>query len=477
MTAKPPSSSDHRKTERIPFETNVHIEFEKFSGFISEYSTNISEGGIFIRSDQPAPIGTVLSFEFKLKDNFTLIQGLGEVAWIRNGNPPDQPKGMGIRFRELSPQSRQLIATMIANHQSKGGKVFDLGDPDGSHTLPFFDTGETQIDLPHGEDHGAVPDATNLEALFDVPVDGDAPSAPSPSESTRKDLESLFALDPDPKGGLISQIGKRADPERREPTRPEMALKLKPSDRPKWVFVLFGFAVTAGAGAYFFRAPLLQALGALNLPLVSAWLPRSTPPAETLPERPAATPTAAPHAPVTSKAVETITDSTPLDAVAEASPAAAATPTPSASANSVAASPAPALTPTTIPAPAAEAKAPAIPAFGKIVDVKWQAAGTGLALTIEADGAVPADRYAYVSLTEGAPREVIKLIGVREKFRRTAIAVGTAGVARIRVGHHDGERGREVHLVVDLKDANFRIQKAEAIGKTVVFTFDAKPAN
>ncbi len=144
---------DKRSSSRIPFAANVHIEFEKFSGFISEYSMNISEGGMFINSTTPAPVGTVLSFEFKLKDNFTLIQGLGEVMWILEpGQAPAEQCGMGIRFRELSPQSRQLITTMIENHRSKGGKVFDLKDSsEATRSLPFFDVGETEAHIKEPE--------------------------------------------------------------------------------------------------------------------------------------------------------------------------------------------------------------------------------------------------------------------------------------------------------------------------------------
>ena len=78
-----PPKSHERAHARIPVETRVNLEFEKFSGFITEYSSNLSEGGMFIKTDDPKPLGTILSFEFKLKDNFKLIQGLGEVVWVK----------------------------------------------------------------------------------------------------------------------------------------------------------------------------------------------------------------------------------------------------------------------------------------------------------------------------------------------------------------------------------------------------------
>ncbi len=127
MNSGIPQDPSGRVAPRLPIETSVYLEFEKFSGFITEYSENISEGGMFIKSDEPKPVGSVVSFEFRLADNFRLIQGLGEVVWVRaTSGGPEEPAGMGVRFHEIEQQSRQLIRTMVANHVKRGGKAFAL---------------------------------------------------------------------------------------------------------------------------------------------------------------------------------------------------------------------------------------------------------------------------------------------------------------------------------------------------------------
>jgi hypothetical protein len=42
-----------RDSQRVPLETRVQLKFEWFGGFISEYSANISPGGMFIRTQTP----------------------------------------------------------------------------------------------------------------------------------------------------------------------------------------------------------------------------------------------------------------------------------------------------------------------------------------------------------------------------------------------------------------------------------------
>ena len=55
-----------RDSRRVPLETRVQFKFDRFSGFLSEYSANISPGGFFLRTRAPQAHGTVLDFEFRL---------------------------------------------------------------------------------------------------------------------------------------------------------------------------------------------------------------------------------------------------------------------------------------------------------------------------------------------------------------------------------------------------------------------------
>src|SRR5215217_7133803 len=116
-----------RDSRRVPLETRVQFKFDRFSGFLSEYSSNISPGGLFIRTLTPQPMGTVLDFEFRLGDGFELIKGSGEVVWVREEDDgPTRPAGMGLRFRDLSQGSQELIYRIVDQHVLQGGTPFDV---------------------------------------------------------------------------------------------------------------------------------------------------------------------------------------------------------------------------------------------------------------------------------------------------------------------------------------------------------------
>lgn len=105
----------------------MRLKFDRFRGFVEEYSANLSLGGMFIRTDSPSEVGTVLPIEFRLGEDYELIKGTGRVVWVREeGQSEERPAGMGVRFLELTPGSRELIFKMVERRVREGGTPFDL---------------------------------------------------------------------------------------------------------------------------------------------------------------------------------------------------------------------------------------------------------------------------------------------------------------------------------------------------------------
>jgi uncharacterized protein (TIGR02266 family) len=83
---------------------------------MTNYSVNMSTGGVFIESGMIHPIDTTLVLKFKLSDNDKVISCKARVAWT---NEPGQlknsslPPGMGIQFLDLSLENLQAIRNFI----------------------------------------------------------------------------------------------------------------------------------------------------------------------------------------------------------------------------------------------------------------------------------------------------------------------------------------------------------------------------
>lgn len=92
---------------------DVNREFASVEEFILEYVSNVSRTGVFIRTDDPLPIGTRVNLKFTvIMDDLETIEGQGEVVRVvKEGK--DEPAGMGVVFTDLNSYSRKLIERLM----------------------------------------------------------------------------------------------------------------------------------------------------------------------------------------------------------------------------------------------------------------------------------------------------------------------------------------------------------------------------
>lgn len=105
------SRDDRMPGQLYPRDARVTVnrEFQSVDELISEYVTNISRSGVFIRSESPLPVGTTVNLRFSvIVDEIETIEGLGKVVRVN-----DDPKGMGVVFIELTSISQNLVARIM----------------------------------------------------------------------------------------------------------------------------------------------------------------------------------------------------------------------------------------------------------------------------------------------------------------------------------------------------------------------------
>jgi len=422
-----------RDSRRVPLETRVQFKFDRFSGFISEYSANISPGGLFLRTRSPRPPGTVLDFEFRLGDGFELIKGRGEVIWVRaEDEGPARPAGMGLRFLELSEGSRELIYRIVDHHVLQGGTPFDVTQrpPD-----------PTPVALPDVA-RSTVPDLVEVPPALPAAVrDEPDPLSDASSWLPRTDLAGPALSNP-----ALSSISDIAEPvSERQPPSPSPAPAAPPMfatilgsgspRRPRRVLpwaVLAAGVVLVGAGLLL-RGRLME------------WIGRGGP-ERASPSAPAVRPvTKAPSPQPGPAALPEPTPSQP-----SASPAAGAAP-PSATARVPASPPAP--SPAGQPEPG--------PALTRLERITWERAGGGTDVFLWGNGAIPASIYKQTRLEGNPPRELIRLAGVRSPQPLSRVVVGTAEILQIRLGYHPEAGKGELHVVLDLAHPNVAVTQIE----------------
>lgn len=121
---KPKQGEDRRKYPRVPLSLLIQYRFDTLEDFLSEYSTNISIGGMFIRTDKPKDEGTLVYLQFYLRDGAKLIEGLGRVVRVNPAEATgDQAAaGMGIEFVNFDEESMELIRQIVERNMAAAGK-------------------------------------------------------------------------------------------------------------------------------------------------------------------------------------------------------------------------------------------------------------------------------------------------------------------------------------------------------------------
>ena len=80
--------------------------------YVEEACCDVSLGGMFIRSKDPAAAGTLLKLECESGVG-EHIRGVARVVWLRAQQNEYGPSGMGVKFVKLDPESRDLITRLV----------------------------------------------------------------------------------------------------------------------------------------------------------------------------------------------------------------------------------------------------------------------------------------------------------------------------------------------------------------------------
>ena len=106
------NDDDRRYEGRTPIE--LKVEYKRLNAFFADYTRNISNGGTFIKTDKPLPIGTEFVFKLQVPMLEEPLSINGQVRWIVTPDNPEQEEaGMGIGFVYLKDNERQAIEQLV----------------------------------------------------------------------------------------------------------------------------------------------------------------------------------------------------------------------------------------------------------------------------------------------------------------------------------------------------------------------------
>jgi uncharacterized protein (TIGR02266 family) len=213
--------------------------------FIEHHSYDVSRGGMFIKTPSPFPPGTLLKFEVKIAEEQRVMQGVGRVVWKRDseGDPQEEPAGMGIKFIKIDEASRAVIDRLVEERGDHTAGAFDRS-PDGTPGAKkkmFPDSRPAAMPAP--EDQTVMKSADQLlkdalrktgESPVDTPKQASGESDPGSEASEPSDKEEARPQEGSAKKRERGSSDKRPKKEKKEPvagaTEPSRASRSRGSE-------------------------------------------------------------------------------------------------------------------------------------------------------------------------------------------------------------------------------------------------------
>ena len=117
---RPDSASRRGMVERADrVRVEIEVSLESDHNFYLGLTENLSEGGLFVATHKPLPIGALVELRFRVPGYDTVVEAEGEVRWVRmDGGGRDAVPGMGVRFRRLEPGDAARVTAFLRNREA-----------------------------------------------------------------------------------------------------------------------------------------------------------------------------------------------------------------------------------------------------------------------------------------------------------------------------------------------------------------------
>ena len=101
-----------RRDKRCP--VKLKVTYPSTQEFQSDYTKNISRGGLFVMTSNPPELGTKVDINLHLPELADPINIIGEVVHSQDpGHGGDDP-GVGLKFLDMDPLSRGTLASYLS---------------------------------------------------------------------------------------------------------------------------------------------------------------------------------------------------------------------------------------------------------------------------------------------------------------------------------------------------------------------------
>jgi uncharacterized protein (TIGR02266 family) len=178
-----------RRSKRFPANHGLRVKCETWERFVQHYASDVSEGGMFVVTDDPPPLMKVIEVELDLPEGHTVLLKARVVHVVGPDTAVDgQHPGVGVEFLDLDETQRRQVYHLVefARWEGAPGKasfashMFELASPQPIH--------EVVASLPPTQPSSRAPNPTSSAAPESLPA-ADAATARQTASRRPKGLK------------------------------------------------------------------------------------------------------------------------------------------------------------------------------------------------------------------------------------------------------------------------------------------------
>ncbi len=113
--SQPPSN--RRRFARAPLNLLVRYKFASVDALVADETLDVSEGGMYMRSKRPQPVGSQVFFQILLETGTVMLEGMARVVRARESQTDGVASGMALEFVSMDPISRDVLRTLVDTHR------------------------------------------------------------------------------------------------------------------------------------------------------------------------------------------------------------------------------------------------------------------------------------------------------------------------------------------------------------------------
>ena len=105
-----------RRRKHIRTSMKITVQVVDRDEYFSLETVDVGEGGVFLKTDAPSPVGTLLQLSFNIPGYSQPLRVEGEVVYAFQSLTEGHNPGMGVSFRNLSREAEYILSHFVEDH-------------------------------------------------------------------------------------------------------------------------------------------------------------------------------------------------------------------------------------------------------------------------------------------------------------------------------------------------------------------------